>query len=38
MANAVAALYTSLTLESSQFVANSKRAATAAEKMSNDIS
>ena len=38
MANAVAALYTSLTLESSQFIANSKRAATAAEKMSNDIS
>ena len=38
MANAVAALYTSLTLESSQFVANSKRAASAAEKMSNDIS
>lgn len=38
MASPVAALYTTLTLESSQFIANSKRSATAAEKMSNDIS
>lgn len=38
MASPVAALYTSITLEHSQFVTNAKRAATAAEKMSNDIS
>lgn len=38
MANAVAALYTSLTLESSQFIANAKRTATATEQMSNNIS
>lgn len=38
MANAVAALYTSLTLESSQFIANAKRTATATEQMSRNIS